>query len=397
MRLLDRIATKLAKRAALGSLRTINPPLSSPDLIDFSSNDYLGIARNAEFSDIVKTAVDRYHHSATTVSVAPNPIQGSSGSRLLTGNSPYYLETEECIAHFHSQKYALLANSGWDLNFGLVQCVSSSETTIVYDEYCHNSLIMGLRCATKAAAIKFRHNDMSHLEEILSQLPNRLETLILVESVYSMDGDMCPIRNLLDIAKRYEGLVVVDEAHSIGVCGAHGEGIIASEKLNNHQNLLGVVYTYGKAMGLHGAALATSHEDLLSYMVNYCSPIIYSTSLSVPSVIAIREAYNYIKLCSAERATLSSLIESFVEHSSKYKLNALNSRSAIQGIVVPGNDNVVRLSRSLKAAGFSCLAIRAPTVPVGGERLRVVVHSYNTADQIKALCGHCHEQLQQNS
>lgn len=381
MRLLDRLSKKIDDRAVSGGLRSIKPPRCNPKNVDFTSNDYLGLSRNRQLAAIVEKAIQKN----TELSNHNEPILGSSGSRLLSGNSQLFLEIEEMIAKFHGQKDALFSNSGWDLNFGIVSSICSDSTRIIYDEFSHNSLLMGIKFAKKSDALSFQHNNVQHLESLLKKNNNK-DTLIILESIYSMDGDIAPIKEILEVAKKYDSMVLVDEAHSIGVEGDHGEGLIKAMELSSHPNLLGVVYTFGKAMGAHGAILATSHDTVVPYLVNYCSPIIYSTSMSIHNLIHVRESYQFIQTCHEERKRLKGLIALFQQEASKCKLPILASQSAIQGVVFPGNNNVINLSKYLSSEGFDCLPIRAPTVPVGSERLRIVLHSTNTSDEIISLC-----------
>lgn len=380
--MLDRLASKLAHRASKFSKRSIDPPLCVLGHVDFASNDYLGISRDLQFANIVHQAELQ---SRTTKKVLT--YQGSSGSRLLSGNSELFLDVEREIASFHNQRYCLLANSGWDLNFGLLSAISSMNTAIIYDELCHNSIITGIKMATKHTASRFRHNSLADLEVLLQKHYDQ-EVLVVCESVYSMDGDQAPIDRILKLVSKYKNaFVIVDEAHSVGVIGTKGEGLVASLGLSSHPQLLAAVYTYGKAMGVHGAAVASSHDVLVPYLVNYCSPIIYSTALSVPSVLAIRESYRYCATLSHRRAKLSTLVNYF-RHKlslSSVGLSTLVSKSSIQGILFPGNENVIALSQHLRRRKIDCLPIRSPTVQAGSERLRIVIHSHNSEEEIDQL------------
>lgn len=378
----DRLASKLAQRASKLSKRSIDPPLCTLGHVDFASNDYLGISRDLQFAKLVHEAELQSRHSNKVLT-----YQGSSGSRLLSGNSQLYLDVESEIATFHNQKYCLIANSGWDLNFGLLSAISSINSVIVYDELCHNSIVMGIKMATKQSAAHFRHNSLENLEALLQKHCNQ-EVLIVCEGVYSMDGDQAPVHRILELASNYNNAyVIIDEAHSIGVIGSRGEGLIASLGLSNHPQLLAAVYTYGKAMGVHGAAVATSHDVLVPYLINYCSPIIYSTSLSVPSVLAIRESYRYCATLTNRRTKLASLVDCFQQKLSlsSVGLSTLVGKSSIQGILFPGNENVIALSRHLRQSKIDCLPIRSPTVQAGSERLRIVIHSYNSEEEIDQL------------
>ena len=266
---------------------------------------------------------------------------------------------------------------------------NSNNTTVIYDELSHNSLIMGIRSGRQDHTYNFKHNDIINLKEILKNNNNiNNEIIIAVEAVYSMDGDICPIKEILDLAHEYNAMVVVDEAHSIGVIGSKGEGLVNALGLESHPNLLGVVYTYGKGLGFHGASLVTSHESLISYMLNYSRPLIYSTSLPIPSVITIQAAYEelFSEETSMKRKKLTMLIEHFQKEAIGLQLPVLKSSTPIQAIMVPSNERVLGLSSYLRQNNYCCLPIRAPTVPIGSERIRIIVHAHNSEKEISDMC-----------
>lgn len=240
-----RLEQQLQKRSMTGKLRSLQPlNLGTASLIDFSSNDYLGLSRSEKL--LSKIEEDwRLHKLKQPIGT---PHLGSTGSRLLTGNCSAYEETEKYLAHFHGHSQCLLANSGWDLNFGLLSCIPSNNTVVFYDELSHNSLITGLQSGRKLDNVSFKHNNMAELRSALHQSNKKYnyhsnqgvpEKLIVVESIYSMDGDICPIHELFEIAEEFDAMIVVDEAHSTGIMGDRGEGLISSLGLQSHQNLLG--------------------------------------------------------------------------------------------------------------------------------------------------------------
>ena len=318
---------------------------------------------------------------------------GSTGSRLLTGNSVACEEVEQYLAAFHGHRHCLLANSGWDLNFGLLSCLLTRGSLLLYDELSHNSLVMGLRSGRQQHHIAFRHNSVAEVRELLHRHRRQAdgaegvsEALVVVESIYSMDGDACPLPELLSAAEEFGAMVLVDEAHSTGVVGPRGEGSVAALGLQGHPSLLGVVHTFGKAVGLHGAALLTSHEAVIGTVLNYCRPFIYSTSLPLSAVRAVKVAYDTMAAATTERAALARLVEVFREECAALALDALPSTSPIQGVLIPTNHAVVRAARIVGAQGYHCLPIRAPTVPEGSERLRIILHAHNSEDEVRGLC-----------
>ena len=392
------------ERCAKGKLRSLQKPTqtleqfatsSSSKLIDFSSNDYLGLSRNIKLYQSIQNKMPSFQIKGRNHSHLP--IMGSSGSRLLTGDNSLYHDTELFLANFHKHKHALLCNSGWDLNFGILSSISSSDTVVIFDELSHNSIVIGTKLGRQSQTMKFKHNDLTHLQQLLDHTRktkgSHTEILIVVESVYSMDGDVCPLVNLFTLAKQYNAMILVDEAHSTGIYGSQGEGLVTSLGLTHHECLLGVVHTFGKAVGQHGAALLTSHESFVQYLLNYAYPIIYSTSLPVHSLISIRAAYEYMSSAQAERESLFDLVDYFKNESNQYESLAKDvtvSESPIQALVVPGNENVLQMASGLRKEGFLCFPIRAPTVEEGRERLRIVLHVHNTKTEIKNLFAAIH-------
>ena len=238
--MVNRMELQLQQRKTTGKLRALQPLDSGIQLIDFCSNDYLGFSRNNKLMMKIESNWASYKSKQPP----GTPYLGSTGSRLLTGNSFAYVETEKYLAQFHGHPNCLLANSGWDLNYGLLSCVPSDNTVVFYDELSHNSLVMGLRGGRGLEKISFKHNDLEELRNLLCN-SNKLgegkdvEKLIIVESIYSMDGDICPIKDLLDLAKEFNAMVIIDEAHSTGIIGDRGEGLTSSLNLQQHPNLLG--------------------------------------------------------------------------------------------------------------------------------------------------------------
>ncbi|MBL4654010.1 MAG: aminotransferase class I/II-fold pyridoxal phosphate-dependent enzyme, partial [Flavobacteriales bacterium] len=236
---------------ALRSLKTVN------GLIDFSSNDYLGFAR--DFAVL--------NHSVG--------VGGSTGSRLLTGNSIEAEELEAFIAEYHNAEAGLLYNSGYDANIGLLSCVPQRGDTVIYDELSHASIIDGIRLS-RAESFKFKHNNLEHLETRLKSAKGNV--FVVVESVYSMDGDFSPLQELINLKQKFDFNLIVDEAHATGLFGKKGEGRCVELGIQNE--VFARVHTYGKALGCHGAIVLGS-ETLRSYLINFSRSFIYTTALPI--------------------------------------------------------------------------------------------------------------------
>ena len=202
-------------------------------LIDFSSNDYLGFARNASFQN---------NFPQTSL---PN---GSTGSRLITGNSPLAEQTERLIADFHGSEAALIFNTGYMANIGLFASLGDIDSVFIYDEYIHASVHDGMRLS-RAKRVKFKHNDLENLAFLLQNTEGG-KKYVAVESVYSMDGDLAPLREIADICQKNNAALIVDEAHGTGCFGEKGEGLVTKLKLENA--VFARVHTFGKALGVQG-------------------------------------------------------------------------------------------------------------------------------------------------
>ncbi|UAY53307.1 aminotransferase class I/II-fold pyridoxal phosphate-dependent enzyme [Ferruginibacter albus] len=350
---------RLHEREAEGLLRTLVCP---DNKIDFSSNDYLGLSQSAELKKIV----------------SPDLPTGSTGSRLVTGNSLLAEETEQLIAKFHKAEAALIFNTGYMANTGLLSCIANKGDTFIADEYVHASIIDGMRLS-HANRYKFKHNDLSDLEKKLQQASGN--KFIIVESIYSMDGDEAPLVDIVALAEKYRALVIVDEAHANGVFGDNGEGLVVQYNLQN--KVYACIYTFGKALGLHGAVI-TGTKALRQYLINYSRSFIYTTALPPHMYLQIQQVYQLLPVIN--RKVLYELITYFraaVEKTTN--ISFIKSHSPIQGIIIGDNLKAKALAKHLLDKGFFIKAILSPTVPAGTERLRICLHTFNTFTQIDEL------------
>ncbi len=349
------ITRKLNERRESDSFRSLR---IHSDGIDFFSNDYLGIARLKFDSN--------FQHGAT-------------GSRLISGHFKYTEHLESFAASFYEQPSATLYNSGYDANIGFFSCVPQRGDTIIYDELSHASIRDGIQMSF-AKSYNFRHNDLEHLEERLSKAKG--EVYVAVEAIYSMDGDKASLIEIAHICQRYEAYLIVDEAHSGGVFGKQGRGLV------NELGLDGLIFakliTFGKALGSHGALMLGS-ADLKDYLVNFSRSLIYTTALPPSNLERIDKVINHVSEGTSLRIKLKGNIELFKDMASTYEINILDSDSPIQGVIIPGNDHVKAKAFQLEEAGFMVKAILSPTVPKGKERIRICLHSFNTHKEIIAL------------
>jgi len=354
----DFLNKKLDERKAQNAYRELKIP---EGMIDFCSNDYLGLSKilHPEFPLAVK--------------------HGSTGSRLLAGNYPLINETEEQIAAFHAAPAALIFNSGYDANIGLLSSVPQRGDTILYDYLSHASIRDGIRLSF-AEAFSFRHNDLAELEEKLKKATGN--KFVVTESVFSMDGDLAPLAEMMVLCEKYGAHLIVDEAHATGVIGKKGEGLV--QDLNLHSRCFARIHTFGKALGCHGAVVLGT-VALRNYLINFARAFIYTTALPESSVMAIRKSYEIFPHMHAEREQLQRLVTEF--HHSPIKFNKQQSNTPIQAVIVPGNEAVKNLAGQLQAKQFDIRPILYPTVPTNSERLRIVLHSFNTIEQVRSVTG----------
>ena len=357
----------LQKREEENIVRQLKP---ETQLIDFSSNDYLGFARNEMLSQEVAKEMGRggFHKS------------GSTGSRLLTGNTIYAEKLEEKIADFHKAETALLFNSGYDANLGLLSSIAQRDDTFIYDSLSHASIIDGIKLSIAGKKYKFEHNNVTDLEKKIRHATGKV--FIVAESVYSMDGDFAPLREIMSVCKQYGAYLIIDEAHSTGIFGPEGKGIVVAEE--SEAAIFARVFTFGKALGAHGAAVAGS-KALKEYLINFSRSFIYTTALPFHALASINVAYNYLPLANAERKKLFENVDFFRDELEQSGISLATTRSPIQSILIKGNEKVKQAALLLQNKGFDIRPILSPTVEKGKERLRICIHSYNTQEELKAV------------
>lgn len=356
---------RLKERSDKGLLRCLK---HENLLVDFSSNDYLGFARSA--------ALHQYIHNQTAL-IAPN-LNGSGGSRLLSGNYGYTEATESFIASFHQAPAGLIFNSGYDANIGLLSALPQRGDTIITDELIHASLIDGSRLSL-ANRFKFGHNSMSDLEQKLKQATGNI--YVVAESIYSMDGDMAPLKDMAELCQKYGANLIVDEAHATGLFGANGEGLVV--QLGLQDSVFARIITFGKAIGMHGAIILGS-DTLRSYLINFARSFIYTTAMPLHNIVAIRSAYEWL---SGENhpQQIHQKIELYNLLIKDLNINRIPSTSAIQTLLCNNNNAARNAALQLQENGFDVRPILSPTVPAGQERLRICLHTYNTEGEIDAL------------
>lgn len=362
----DFLVKKLTERKLAHNLRSL--PTVNPNLIDFCSNDYLGFAK----SSLLKHKIEAFQQQIGTIE------NGSGGSRLLSGNRAFTEETESFIAHFHETESALIFNSGYNANLGLLSSLGQRGDTIIYDELIHASLIDGARLSF-ADRLKFKHNDISDLELKLQKAKGTI--YVAIESVYSMDGDIAPLKEIHRICEKYGANLIIDEAHAVGVFGDHGKGLVYQNGLNG--KIFACIVTFGKALGCHGAAVLGSH-NLRNYLINFARSFIYTTAMPLHGIISIRAAYTLLAEQDQQQA-LHQRIVLYRKLISTLKWPRTDSLSAIQTLILGNAEKAKNTAVNLQQLGYDVRAILSPTVAIGTERLRICLHSFNTPEEIEGL------------
>lgn len=395
MKLPHKLHKKITAREANDTLRSLTAPAN---LIDFSSNDYLGLSKNEHLLEEASQLLQEHQiHN-----------QGATGSRLLSGNHALYPIVEDAITRFHESETALIFNSGYDTNIGFFQSVPQRGDVILYDEYIHASIRDGLTMS-HAKAYKFSHNNLDSLKRLLEKqkLASPLvggdtrrgegvkqeegilerEIYVVTESVFSMDGDSPDLMMMQTLCEKYHAHFIVDEAHATGVMGDRGQGLVQDLGLQNR--VFARIVTFGKAMGTHGAAILGG-KDLREYLINFARSLIYTTALPPHTLATIFVAYQHLYNHQIPHPAVGALqknIQIFREAiiSLEIQSSFIESTSAIQCSIIPGVERVKTLSRKLTQQGYNVQPILSPTVPEGQERLRFCLHSFNTENEITEL------------
>ena len=308
---------------------------------------------------------------------------GSTGSRLISGNHVLFQVTEDFIANYHHEESALLFNSGYDANVGILSSVPQRGDVIFYDEYSHASIRDGIQLSS-AKSYKFLHNDLEELAFKLDKFSDDFQNAYVVtESIFSMDGDSPDLRKLVEICKTYQAYLIVDEAHALGVIGEKGEGLV--QHLGLEKNVFARIVTFGKALGCHGAAILGG-DQLRHYLINFTRSFIYTTSLAPHAVATIYASYQFLKT-TQQRVQLKENIIFFKSQLEKHQLKSkfIESSTPIQSFIISGNENALKLSLQLEENDISAKAILSPTVKIGEERIRLCLNAEHTLAEMTKL------------
>jgi 8-amino-7-oxononanoate synthase len=358
------IAGKLAEKQNQGLLRS----LSQPQGVDFSNNDYLGLANHFE---IAKAAADAYVKYGA----------GSRGSRLLSGNSQIFEETEKWLAKWKGTEAALIFNCGYSANLGVISAFCDSETHLFFDKLNHASITDGY-AMSGGKLHRFSHNNPADLEKALQKASTEGLKLIAVEAVYSMDGDIAPLKEYADLAEKYGAMLYVDEAHSDGILGPGGKGLIAELGLEKRVHLS--LTTFGKAYGTMGACVFGS-KLLIDYLINNARSFIYSTAISPGAVVAMQKAVEVSTRDNFRRESVLKMSADFRRKIAEAGVDCMQSETQIVPILLGTAERAQKCKEFLLEKGFCTACIRPPTVPKGAARLRINISAAHREKDIEKL------------
>ena len=338
-------------------------PVRKPDMLEFSSNDYLGLADHPLLKEASIRAIEMYG-------------SGVAASRLMSGNTILHEELEKRFARLTGMESALLFGSGYLANTGLLNAITSRDDLVFTDRLNHASLVDGA-LLSRAGVFRYRHSDTDHLEYFLANRTCRGNRFIVTDSLFSMDGDIAPLRKLAELSRRYDCNLIVDEAHAIGVFG-NGGGICREFRIKPHT----VTGTLSKALGSYGG-FAAGNTDLIEYLINSARTFIYSTGLPPAAPAAALKALDIIESQPESGRKVLDMASDFRGMIESTGFSTEPSESQIIPVQVGENHRAVSLSECLKKEGISAVAIRPPTVPAGTARIRFSVTLRHSRKDLK--------------
>ncbi len=374
---MDEIKKFLDERKKNHLLRTLTPItkknnpkiyFNNQELIDFSSNDYLGLSQHPEMINAMVNTTKEFGTS-------------TSSSRLISGTYSLFNELETALAKFKNKPAGLVFNSGYQANLSIISAIAENDYVIFSDKLNHRSIIDGI-LLSKAKVFRYRHNDIEHLESLLKTKRNQAKNaLIITESVFSMDGDFTPLPDLVKLKNKYNAEILLDEAHATGIFGKNGSGL--AEELGLTDQIDYLMGTFSKALGSFGAYLACS-ENTKNYLIQKAAGFIYSTSLPPGVIAANLKSLELIKIEPWRREKLKTNFNFLQKKLITSKLKN-NSNSQIIPIIYESPEKTLAMQKKLMQAGIFVPAVRPPTVPNNASRLRVSVSAKHDEVELKKL------------
>ncbi len=344
--------------------------LHGRELINFASNDYLNLASDPRLARAASRAARRYGC-------------GAGASPLVAGHLPPHRRLEKQLAQFEGEEAALVFSSGFAANLAVLSSLAGPDDAIFSDQLNHASLIDGCRLSRASTHI-YRHADVEHLDKLLRRHGGQARRRVIVtDGVFSMEGDLVPLPDLVKLADRYEAMLVVDEAHATGVLGPHGRGLAESLTRLPKAGLI-KIGTLSKALGAQGGFVC-GPRVLCDWLVNHARPYIFSTALAPPTCAAACRAVQIVQEDSEPRWRLLHLAEALRQSLRAEGLDTGTSSSQIVPVMVGEPETALELSRRLQVHGFLVPAIRPPSVPPGTSRLRISLTAGHGVTDIEAL------------
>ena len=363
----------LKRRKLYRFLRNLSTPtdhtvvINGKRVVNLSSNNYLGLAASREVISLVEEGMKRWGF-------------GSGASRLIVGNFEVHREAEAKLAEFKGKEDALLFSSGYMANLSLITALSDGNTEIFSDELNHASIVDGCRLSRAKVSI-YKHRDVSHLEALLKRSKAKRK-LVVTDGVFSMDGDVAPLKDIAFLKEKYGFLFIVDDAHGTGVMGSEGRGVVHREGVVEEVDA--IMGTLGKALGLFGAFVASS-RDIVELLINRARPFIYTTALPPCIAYAVIGVLEIVKKAEDLRRSLMERASFLKKGIEDLGFSTLSSETQIVPLLVGDEEKVMKLSSFLMDKGFFAHGIRPPTVPPGTSRIRVSVMANHRWEDLKGF------------
>lgn len=372
MRAIEEELADLRNKGLFRQLKVVEGPpqarlvIDGQEVVNLSSNNYLGLAFHPQLRQAASTALKEYGCS-------------TSSSPLVSGYTKFHAELGARLAGHQRAEQALVFNSGYLANLGILSSLMGEGDIIFSDQFNHASIIAGCRLS-KARVEVYPHNDLGALKKLLKRTGPHRRQLIVTESIFSMDGDKAPLRRLVELAERYNAWVMVDEAHAFGVLGEEGRGLAEVDGVASRVQVR--MGTFGKALGSFGAFIA-GKEELINYLVNRCRPFIYSTALPAHLCAAALKALDLVEAGDDRRERLSQNAASFREGLKSLGYDTMGSESQIVPVLTGDVRTTLKMGEALLKEGVYAPVIRPPTVPINLSRLRCSLTAAHTEDDLK--------------
>lgn len=358
----------LRSRRVLQSAQGAHVKVDGRDYLAFCSNDYLGLAAHPQLIDAACSGAAQYG-------------VGAGASHLIVGHSAAHHQLEQALAQFLELPQALLFSTGYMANLGIVSALLGRNDVVLADKLNHASLNDAALLA-RAQFVRYNHCDLAHLEQALSKAQGGRK-LVVTDAVFSMDGDIAPVPQLLALCERYDATLLLDDAHGFGVLGEHGRGVL--EHFNVQSSRIIYMATLGKAAGVFGAFVAGS-EVLIQTLIQRARTYIYTTALPPLLATAVLAGLKLLRQEDWRRTHLRALIASFKQHLATQRWHLLPSDTPIQALIIGSNQEALAVAEALRGAGILVPAIRPPTVPKGQARLRISLSAAHTQEDVRRLC-----------